>query len=157
VTPDWAAQPCSQCGCSCWSQADATLPNGRAIARAHGRQERWGRLDKNAGLTGVFGSQTTHRSARPDSPDMTSPSFHVLSDVSNNAWPSSGFGCPGACHREFPHGLKRAKAVRTGRRASGPFGALQGYAAMSAAALVASRMMWTGVTIAVVGGKARRL
>ncbi len=35
---------------------DGTLPSGEAIARAHGRQERWGRLVKNAGLTGAFGS-----------------------------------------------------------------------------------------------------
>jgi len=34
---------------------DGTLPSGGAIARAHGRQERWGRLVKNAGLAGAFG------------------------------------------------------------------------------------------------------
>jgi hypothetical protein len=34
---------------------DGTLPSGGAIARAHGRQERWGRLVKNAGLAGTFG------------------------------------------------------------------------------------------------------
>lgn len=33
---------------------DGTLPSGGAIARAHGRQERWGRLVKNAGLAGAF-------------------------------------------------------------------------------------------------------
>lgn len=33
---------------------DGTLPSGEAIARAHGRGERWGRLVKNVGLTGAF-------------------------------------------------------------------------------------------------------
>jgi Protein of unknown function (DUF2637) len=33
---------------------EGTLPSGGAIARAHGRQERWGRLVKNAGLAGAF-------------------------------------------------------------------------------------------------------
>lgn len=33
---------------------DGTLPSGGAIARAHGRQERWGRLVKNAGLAGAL-------------------------------------------------------------------------------------------------------
>jgi Protein of unknown function (DUF2637) len=36
---------------------DGTPPSGEAIARAHGRGERWGRLVKNSGLTGVFGSE----------------------------------------------------------------------------------------------------
>ena len=36
---------------------DGTLPSGGAIARAYGRQERWGRLVKNAGLAGALGSQ----------------------------------------------------------------------------------------------------
>ena len=36
---------------------DGTLPSGGAIARAHGRQERWGRLVKNAGLAGAFGPE----------------------------------------------------------------------------------------------------
>jgi hypothetical protein len=35
---------------------DGTLPSGEAIARAHGRRERWGRLVKNAGLAGAFSS-----------------------------------------------------------------------------------------------------
>jgi len=35
---------------------DGTLPSGGAIACAHGRQERWGRLVKNAGLADAFGS-----------------------------------------------------------------------------------------------------
>jgi len=34
---------------------DGALPSGGAIARAHSRQERWGRLVKNAGLAGAFG------------------------------------------------------------------------------------------------------
>jgi hypothetical protein len=34
---------------------DGSLPSGNAIARAHGRKERWGRLVKNAGQAGVFG------------------------------------------------------------------------------------------------------
>lgn len=36
--------------------ADGTLPSGGAIGRAHGRRERWGRLVKNAGQAGAFGS-----------------------------------------------------------------------------------------------------
>jgi hypothetical protein len=36
---------------------DGTLPSGGAIARAHGRQERWGRLVKNAGQAGTFGTE----------------------------------------------------------------------------------------------------
>ena len=36
---------------------DGTLPSGEAIARAHGRQERWGRLVKNAGQAGAFGTE----------------------------------------------------------------------------------------------------
>jgi hypothetical protein len=35
---------------------DGTLPSGEAIARAHARRERWGRLVKNAGLAGAFSS-----------------------------------------------------------------------------------------------------
>src|SRR5262249_29781961 len=46
---------------------DGTLPSGGAIAHAYGRQERWGRLVKNAGLAGGFGSEATHEPARPDS------------------------------------------------------------------------------------------
>ena len=33
---------------------DGTLPSGSAIARAHGRHERWGRLVKSAGQAGAF-------------------------------------------------------------------------------------------------------
>jgi hypothetical protein len=36
---------------------DGTLPSGGTIARAHWRQERWGRLVKNAGLAGAFGPE----------------------------------------------------------------------------------------------------
>lgn len=36
---------------------DGTLPSGGAIVGAHGRKERWGRLVKNAGLAGAFGSE----------------------------------------------------------------------------------------------------
>ena len=43
---------------------DGTLPSGGAIARAHGRQERWGRLVKNAGLAGAFGPEN----AQPPAP-----------------------------------------------------------------------------------------
>ena len=39
--------------------ADGSLPNGNAIAEAHGRRERWGRLVKNAGLTGALGGRST--------------------------------------------------------------------------------------------------
>jgi len=38
---------------------DGMLPSGEAIARAHGRQERWGRLVKNAGQAGGFGTEHT--------------------------------------------------------------------------------------------------
>jgi Protein of unknown function (DUF2637) len=33
---------------------DGSLPSGKAIARQYGRQERWGRLVKQAGLEGAF-------------------------------------------------------------------------------------------------------
>jgi len=36
---------------------DGVLPSGGAIARAHGRQERWGRLVKRAGLVGAFDAE----------------------------------------------------------------------------------------------------
>jgi len=36
---------------------DGALPSGEAIARAHGRQERWGRLVKNAGQAGAFSTE----------------------------------------------------------------------------------------------------
>ncbi len=35
--------------------SDGILPSGRAIAGAHGRHERWGRLVKNAGQAGAYG------------------------------------------------------------------------------------------------------
>jgi len=35
--------------------SDGILPSGRAIASAHGRHERWGRLVKNAGQAGAYG------------------------------------------------------------------------------------------------------
>jgi hypothetical protein len=38
--------------------ADGSLPSGNAIARAHGRKERWGRLVKNAGQAGVLDPAT---------------------------------------------------------------------------------------------------
>ena len=44
----WALANCGE---------DGTLPSGEAIARAHGRQERWGRLVKNAGQAGAFGAE----------------------------------------------------------------------------------------------------
>ena len=44
----WALANCGE---------DGTLPSGEAIARAHGRQERWGRLVKNAGQAGAFGTE----------------------------------------------------------------------------------------------------
>jgi len=40
------------------------LPSGRAIARAHGRKERWGRLVKRAGLAGAFDAEGA-RELRP--------------------------------------------------------------------------------------------
>jgi len=33
---------------------DGSLPSGKAIAGQYGRQERWGRLVKQAGLEGAF-------------------------------------------------------------------------------------------------------
>jgi hypothetical protein len=36
--------------------ADGSLPSGSTIGAAHGRHERWGRLVKNAGQAGTFGS-----------------------------------------------------------------------------------------------------
>jgi hypothetical protein len=44
------------------------LPSGRAIACAHGRQERWGRLVKRAGLVGAFDAEDV-RDLRPVSGD----------------------------------------------------------------------------------------
>jgi hypothetical protein len=44
---------------------DGALPSGEAIARAHGRQERWGRMVKNAGLTGALGAEN------PQEPHLT--------------------------------------------------------------------------------------
>lgn len=38
--------------------ADGSLPSGSAIARAHGRKERWGRQVKSAGQAGVFSPAT---------------------------------------------------------------------------------------------------
>jgi hypothetical protein len=49
--------------------ADGSLPSGSAIARAHGRKERWGRLVKNAGRAGVFGPATA-LGAGPASDDV---------------------------------------------------------------------------------------
>jgi hypothetical protein len=41
-----------------WARAnrasDGSLPSGKAIADRHDRQERWGRLVKQAGLAGAF-------------------------------------------------------------------------------------------------------
>ena len=42
---------------------DGTLPSGGAIAHAHGRHERWGRLVKNAGTAGAHNAQTSHLAA----------------------------------------------------------------------------------------------
>ena len=35
--------------------SDGSLPSGSAVAAAHGRQERWGRMVKKAGQAGTFG------------------------------------------------------------------------------------------------------
>lgn len=57
-----SAQPVSCIARQAWQCAlanrdqDGALPSGGAIARAHGRQEQWGRLVKNAGLAGAFGT-----------------------------------------------------------------------------------------------------
>jgi hypothetical protein len=45
--------------------ADGSLPSGSAIARAHERQERWGRLVKNAGQAGVLGPGTLPETGTP--------------------------------------------------------------------------------------------
>jgi hypothetical protein len=41
-----------------WARAnqasDGSLPSSKTIARQYGRHERWGRLVKQAGLTGTF-------------------------------------------------------------------------------------------------------
>jgi hypothetical protein len=47
---------------------DGSLPSGSAIARAHGRKERWGRLVKNAGQAGAFGADSAH-GTRPATDD----------------------------------------------------------------------------------------
>jgi hypothetical protein len=57
------------------------LPTGGAIADAYGRQERWGRLVKNAGLGGAFGSETTHQPARPDSAWLGTHCLRLLRDL----------------------------------------------------------------------------
>ncbi len=44
--------------------ADGTLPSGGAIGRAHGRRERWGRLVKNVGQAGAFGSENAQAASR---------------------------------------------------------------------------------------------
>ncbi len=38
--------------------AQMRIIGGAAIAYVHGRHERWGRLVKNAGLAGAFGTET---------------------------------------------------------------------------------------------------
>jgi len=53
------------------------LPSGRAIARAHGRKERWGRLVKRAGLAGAFDADGA-RDLRPVSGDGMSGAGSAL-------------------------------------------------------------------------------
>jgi len=45
--------------------ADGTLPSGSAIAAAHGRHERWGRLVKKAGQAGALGSRGGPQTGTP--------------------------------------------------------------------------------------------
>lgn len=47
--------------------SDGTLPTGKAIAAAYGRHERWGRLVKEAGQSGAFGSTAAVPQPSPDS------------------------------------------------------------------------------------------
>jgi hypothetical protein len=44
---------------------DGSLPSGTAIAAAHSRQERWGRLVKKAGQAGAFGPQACQDTGAP--------------------------------------------------------------------------------------------
>ena len=52
-----------------WSLAhrasDGSLPSGSAIAAAHGRQERWGRLVKEAGQAGTLGPTAMSQPTAP--------------------------------------------------------------------------------------------
>jgi len=52
---------------------DGTLPSGGAIARAHGRQERWGRLVKKAGLAGAFGTEKAQVQLRITDEGLSGP------------------------------------------------------------------------------------
>ena len=52
---------------------DGALPSGRAIASAHGRQERWGRLVKNAGLSGAFGTENAQLQLRVADEGLSDP------------------------------------------------------------------------------------
>jgi hypothetical protein len=45
--------------------SDGSLPSGSAIAAAHGRQERWGRLVKKAGQAGTLGPTSAPETAAP--------------------------------------------------------------------------------------------
>jgi len=52
---------------------DGCLPSGEAIARAHGRGERWGRLVKNAGLTGTFAPENAQIQLRAVDEGLSGP------------------------------------------------------------------------------------
>jgi uncharacterized protein DUF2637 len=52
---------------------DGTLPSGEAIARAHGRQERWGRLVKSAGLSGALSTESTQLKLRVTDDGLSDP------------------------------------------------------------------------------------
>jgi hypothetical protein len=47
--------------------SDGNLPSGRAIAAAHGRHERWGRLVKKAGRAGTLGPAGASQATAPHS------------------------------------------------------------------------------------------
>jgi len=91
---------------------DGALPSGEAIARAQGRQERWGRLVKNAGQAGAFGAEhaplprlasdeaETLQVVRPD-----------VSAVSRGCRPGQAAGLCPACSRHTRH--NRVSGVRT--------------------------------------------
>jgi len=58
--------------------SDGSLPSGSAIARAHCRKERWGRLVKNVGQVGVFGTSSDPESqsilgSPADQPSLLAP------------------------------------------------------------------------------------
>jgi hypothetical protein len=67
---------------------DGALPSGRAIVRAHGRQERWGRLVKNAGLAGAFGpGRPASASSKLARPPVNGSAFR---SINRSSFPAAG-------------------------------------------------------------------